>query len=123
MRRWPSTGQEGSLARNQPCQHLDLDVQSSELWENVFLLFKSPVRAKLLQSCPTLCDPMNCSPPGSSVRGILQARILEKGCHFLLQGIFLTQGSNPHLLHWPLDFLTAEPPGKPDCMVKPVPES
>ena len=30
------------------------------------------------QSCPTLCDPMNCSPPGSFVRGILQARILEQ---------------------------------------------
>ena len=29
------------------------------------------------QSCPTLCDPMDCSPPGSSVRGLLQARILE----------------------------------------------
>ena len=29
------------------------------------------------QSCPTLCDPMNCSPPGSSVQGILPARILE----------------------------------------------
>ena len=31
----------------------------------------------LLQSCLTLCDPMDCSPPGSSVHGILQARILE----------------------------------------------
>ena len=30
-----------------------------------------------LQSCPTLCNPMDCSPPGSSARGILQARILE----------------------------------------------
>ena len=29
------------------------------------------------QSCPTLCDPMDCSPPGSSVPGILQARVLE----------------------------------------------
>ena len=29
------------------------------------------------QSCPTLCDPMDCSPPGSSVHGLLQARILE----------------------------------------------
>ena len=29
------------------------------------------------QSCPILCDPMDCSPPGSSVRGISQARILE----------------------------------------------
>ena len=33
--------------------------------------------AKLLQSCLTLCDPMDCSPPGSSVHGILQTRILE----------------------------------------------
>ena len=33
--------------------------------------------AKLLQSCPTLCDPMDSSPSGSSVHGILQARILE----------------------------------------------
>jgi len=35
------------------------------------------VSAKSLQSCPTLCDPMDCSPPGSCVPGILQARILE----------------------------------------------
>ena len=35
------------------------------------------VPVKLLQSCPALCDPMDCSPPGSSVHGILQARILE----------------------------------------------
>ena len=34
-------------------------------------------RAKSLQSCPTLCDPMNYGPPGSSVHGTLQARILE----------------------------------------------
>ena len=34
-------------------------------------------RAKLLQLCPTLCDPMDRSPPGSSVQGILQARTLE----------------------------------------------
>ena len=35
------------------------------------------MHAKSLQSCQTLCDPIDCSPPGSSVRGILQARILE----------------------------------------------
>ena len=29
------------------------------------------------QPCPTLCDPINCSPPGSSVHGVFQARILE----------------------------------------------
>ena len=37
--------------------------------------------AKLLQSCPTLCDPIDSSPPGSPIPGILQARM---GCHCLL---------------------------------------
>ena len=36
------------------------------------------VHAKSLQSCLTLCDPMDCSPPGFSVHGILQVRILEQ---------------------------------------------
>ena len=35
--------------------------------------------AKSLQSCPTLCDPIDGSPPGSPVRGIFQARVLEWG--------------------------------------------
>ena len=35
------------------------------------------MRAQSLQSCPTLCDPMDHGPPGSSVRGILQAKKLE----------------------------------------------
>ena len=41
---------------------------------------QSPLRTattKSLQSCLTLCDPVDCSPPGSSIHGILQARILE----------------------------------------------
>ena len=63
-----------------------------------------PTRA---QSRPPLCNPTNHSSPGSSVHGIFQARILE-GCHFLLQGIFLTQGWNQcvlRLLHWQADSL------------------
>ena len=43
---------------------------------------------------------MDCSPPDSSVHGISQATVLEWGCHFLVQGIFPTQGSNLHLLQW-----------------------
>ena len=35
--------------------------------------------AKLLQSCPTLCNPMDCNLPGSSVHGIFEARVLEWG--------------------------------------------
>ena len=34
-------------------------------------------KLEVAQSCPTLCDSMDCSPPGSSIHGILQARILE----------------------------------------------
>ena len=52
------------------------------------------------ESCPALCDPVDCSPPGSSVHGISQPRILEWGCQLLLQGIFPNQGSDSHLLHW-----------------------
>ena len=40
-------------------------------------LYLAAAAAKSLQSCPTLCDPMDCSLPGSSVHGILQARVLE----------------------------------------------
>ena len=43
------------------------------------------------QSCPILCYAMGYNPPGSSVHGILPARILEWVCHSLLQGIFPTQ--------------------------------
>ena len=41
------------------------------------------------------CDPMDCSPPGSSVHGHSPGKNIEAGCHFLLQGIFLTQELNP----------------------------
>ena len=41
------------------------------------LMWKQKVKMLVAQSCPTLCDPMDCSLPGSSVHGILQARILE----------------------------------------------
>ena len=74
------------------------------------------VPAKLLQPCLTLCDPIDCSPPGSSVCGIFQARILELGCHALLQGLFPTQGSNLSLiclLHRQTGSLPPLPPGKP----------
>ena len=43
----------------------------------MFFLVASAAAAKSLQSCPTLCDPIDGSPPGSSIPGILQARILE----------------------------------------------
>ena len=65
---------------------------------------------KVIQSCLTLCDPMNCSLPGSSVHGILQARILE--------WVFPSPGDLPNPWIEPgsptaeADSLPSEPPGK-----------
>ena len=51
------------------------------------------------QSCQTLCDPMDCSPPGSSVHGISQERTLEWVAIPFFRGIFTTQESNPGSLY------------------------
>ena len=51
------------------------------------------------QLYPTLCSPMDCSPPGSSVHGDSPGKNTGVGFHALFQGIFPTQGSNPGLLH------------------------
>ena len=62
------------------------------------------------KSCLTLCDPMDCSPPGSSVHWI--SRSLE-GLYFLLQGILPDQGWNPSLLQWQVDSLPLSYLGNP----------
>ena len=49
------------------------------------------------QSYPTLWDPVDCSPPGSSVLGDFPGKNTGVGCHALLEGIFPTQGKNPGL--------------------------
>ena len=46
-----------------------------------------------------LCDPVDCSPPGSSVHGDSPGKSTGVGCHALLQGVFPTQGLNPDLPH------------------------
>ena len=55
------------------------------------------MHAKSLQSCLTLCDPMDHSLPGSSVHGILQERIPEWVAIFFSRGVFPAPGSSPHL--------------------------
>ena len=78
------------------------------------------LHAKLLQSCPTLCDPMGCSPAGSSCPWDSPGKNNGMGCHAFLQGVFLTQGSNPRLLdllHWQEGSLPLVPPGKPKVSI------
>ena len=55
--------------------------------------------AQSLSLCPTLCNPMECSMPGSSVQGDSPGKNNGVGYHSLLQGIFPTQGPNPGLPH------------------------
>ena len=67
--------------------------------------------------CPAVYDPMDSSPPGSSVHGILQARILEWVVINLFQRIFLTPGIEPKASVLQADSLPSEPPGKPKCVL------
>ena len=68
------------------------------------------------KSCLAFCDPMDCSPPGSSVHGVFPGKNTGVGYHFLLQGIFPTQGQNPRLLcllHWQAGSLLLSHSGSP----------
>ena len=70
----------------------------------------------ITQSHASLCDPVDCSLPGSSVHGDSPGRNTGVGCHFLLQRIFSTQGLNLHLLrllHWQADSLPLSHLGSP----------
>ena len=61
--------------------------------------YPSPLKVLVTQSCPTLCNPMECSLPGSSVHVDSPGKNTGMGCHSILQGIFLTQGLNLALPH------------------------
>ena len=86
-------------------------------WMSTYLC----LRAKSLQLCPILGDTMDCSPPGSSVQGILQARILEwvavpssKGSSWSRDRTHVSL----YLPHWQAGSLPLGPPGKPyHCIV------
>ena len=74
-----------------------LFLMATKVWKRLtgerqcIVILKADTVNPVSQSYPTLCDPMNRSLPGSSVHGILQARILEwLASHSLLQGIFPT---------------------------------
>ena len=75
--------------------------QSIGWWTGSNVCAESGMQTYILvaQSCLTLCDPMACSPIGSSVLGDSSGKNTRVGCHALLQGIFPPQGSNPGLPH------------------------
>ena len=68
-----------------------------QIYTHLFLYICEYVLCLIAQSCLTLCNPMDCSPPGSSVHGDSPGSNTGVGCHALLQGIFPTQGSHQGL--------------------------
>ena len=93
----------------------DTQYNTDEIWGHYAKLNKPIMRDKyclvpliwptyavlclVAQVCPTLCKPMGCNPPGSSVHGDSPSKNNGVGCHAVLQGIFSIQGSNPGLPH------------------------
>ena len=78
--------------------------------------FRKKVKVLVTQSCPTLCDSMDCSLPVSTVHGILQARILEWVAMPSSRGSPRPRDQTRHclyLLHWQACSSPSEPPGKP----------
>ena len=70
----------------------------------------------VVKLCLTLCNPMDCSPPGSPVCGIFPARILEWATIFFSRGSI--QGLNPCLLHWQVGSLPLSHQGSPIYKIK-----
>ena len=74
------------------CQ-LMIVANESHKWDYCFA-------ARSLQSCPTLCDPIDGSPPGSPVPGILQARTVEWVAISFSRDYCFSQGLSPIIAHW-----------------------
>ena len=91
-----------------------------ELWNYWIIFSKNNLMIKccclVVQSCPTLCDPMDYSPPGSSVHGISQARILKWVAIFFSRVSSWPRDGRMCLLHWQMDFFTTESPSKPQWL-------
>ena len=78
------------------------------------------LKVLVTQSCPTLCDPMDCSPPGSSVHGILQARILEWVAMAFSRGSSRSRESNPSLPYYRQILYCLSYLGSPSLISTPV---
>ena len=116
---WPNSSTPGHIPREQhgylhPSDHwktvynsqdMEATQMSIDRWmdKDVIHIYNGTLCCAVLclvaQSYLALCDLMDCSLPGSYVRGDSPGMNTGVGCYALLQGIFLTQGLNSHLLH------------------------
>ena len=105
-----------TLAWRIPWTRQTQTIQESDMTERLHftsLHFSS----SSVQLCLTLCDPTDCSPPGSYAHEFSRQEHWH-GVPFPTPGIFLTQGSNSSLLQWQADSFPLEPPGKPYCILQ-----
>ena len=91
--------------------------EKSKQWQLIYFLTRNvmPACVLSLQLCLTLCNPMECSPPGS-VHGILQERVLERVAMPSSRGSFQPRDQtyvSYICLHWQADSLPRAPPEKP----------
>ena len=119
--KWPMCwGPHGCRSDNPISQHHlrweDLLSWAAPVWdgsvcqsllERCWCLLPEKLKVLATQACPTLCDPMDCSPPGSSVHGILQARTLEwvamsfsRGSSQQRDGTWVSWGANRVFTIW-----------------------
>ena len=79
--------------------HREMEKDSYKQDTNFSLKFKSESESEVSQSCLTLCDPVGCSPPGSSSHGIFQARVPEWGATAFSRGYSRPRDQTPGLPH------------------------
>ena len=96
--------------------HRELDT--TERLNTLLVIIQEQIKGKgptclVTQSCSTLCDPLDSSPPGSSVYADFPGKNTGVGCHALLQGGLPNPGIKPRSLALQADALSSEPPGKP----------
>ena len=84
----------------------------------VILVYKLDCCCLVAKSCPTLLRPHGLQPTRLLCPWAFPGKNPGVGCHFLLQGIFLTQGSNPRLWHWQADSLPLNYLGSPNMSRK-----
>ena len=81
------------------CCHISIHMNFQILRGEKTCANEDAVLCLVAQSYRTLCNPMDCSPPGSFAHGDSPGKNTGVGCHAILWGIFLTQGSNSGLPH------------------------
>ena len=102
-----------------PTQGLNLSLLCFLHWQVHSLPLAPPGKPLITQSCPTLCDLMDCSATRLLCQWNFPGKNTGVGCQALFLGIFPTQGSNLSLLcflHWQASSLPLAPPGKPQAL-------